>query len=41
LSINATLDVQLQQESGLVCWGATFSLPFLKQDVVQLKARSD
>jgi hypothetical protein len=41
LTLNGTITVQLQQESGLVCWGATFTQPYLKQDIGQLKARSD
>ena len=35
------LKVQLQRTDGSVCWGATFSPPFSKQDSVMLKAASD
>ncbi|HEV7734387.1 MAG TPA: FG-GAP-like repeat-containing protein [Candidatus Binatia bacterium] len=39
--LTGVLDVQLQKSSGGVCWGATFSPPFQKQDASQLKAVSD
>jgi hypothetical protein len=35
------LKVQLQRTDGSVCWGATFSPPYAKQDPAQLKAVSD
>ena len=35
------LKVQLQRTDGSVCWGATFSPPYAKQDSAQLKAVSD
>jgi hypothetical protein len=39
-SLTGPLTVELHKIGGL-CWKATFSAPFLKQDSLQLKARSD
>ncbi|HJQ83529.1 MAG TPA: FG-GAP-like repeat-containing protein [Candidatus Binatia bacterium] len=40
-SLTGVLDVQLQKTGGGVCWGATFTPPFLKNDGTTLKAISD
>jgi hypothetical protein len=39
--LNGVLDVQVQRSSGGVCWGATFTPPFRKNDGVTLLALSD
>jgi hypothetical protein len=39
--LTGVLDVQLQKKTGGVCWGATFSPPFRKNDGTTLKALSD
>jgi hypothetical protein len=39
--LTGTVDVQLQKTSGLPCWGATYTAPFLKNDGVTFKAKSD
>jgi hypothetical protein len=40
-TLDGTLDIQLHQSSGLVCWGATFSHPYDKQGGGQIKTKSD
>jgi len=35
------ITMQLHQSSGTVCWGATYSAPFLRQDASILKDRAD
>ncbi|HYB99486.1 MAG TPA: FG-GAP-like repeat-containing protein [Candidatus Limnocylindrales bacterium] len=39
--LEGVLDIQLQNTSGSVCWGATYSPPFALQDDDSLKAISD
>jgi hypothetical protein len=39
--LTGPLAVQLHQSSGMVCWGATYSPPFLRQDTAILKDRAD
>jgi hypothetical protein len=39
--LTGPLVVQLHQSSAAVCWGATFSTPFTKDDGVTLKDKSD
>ena len=40
-SINGPIDVQLIKSSGVVCWSATYSAPFIKDDGVILKDKAD
>jgi len=40
-SLGGPITVQLHQSSGAVCWGATYSSPFLRQDASILKDRAD
>jgi len=39
--LTGPIDVQLKQVSGTVCWGATFSAPFTKNNGVILSDKSD
>jgi hypothetical protein len=39
--LTGPLTVQLRKNTGGVCWGATYSAPFLKDDGVVLKDRAD
>jgi hypothetical protein len=40
-SLTGPIAVRLHQSSGGVCWGATYSMPFLRQDGSTLKDRAD
>jgi hypothetical protein len=40
-SLSGPIDVQLFKSSGGVCWGATYSAPFIKNDGVNLKDKAD
>jgi hypothetical protein len=40
-ALTGPIDVQLIKSSGGVCWGATFSLPFLRNDGVTFKDKAD
>ena len=40
-TLGGVVSVQLHEETGTACWGATFTEPFSKQDTSQLKAKSD
>jgi hypothetical protein len=40
-SLAGPITIQLHQSSGTVCWGATYSAPFLRQDAEILKDRAD
>jgi hypothetical protein len=40
-SLTGPIAVRLHQSSGGVCWGATYSMPFLRQDDSTLKDRAD
>jgi hypothetical protein len=39
--LTGPIAVRLHQSSGTVCWGATYSEPFLRRDDTQLKDRAD
>ena len=41
LSLTGPLDVQLRKSSGDLCWGATYSAPFLKNDGISFKDKAD
>jgi hypothetical protein len=40
-TLNGTLDVQLQKKASSLCWAATFSTPYTKNDGQTLKDSSD
>jgi hypothetical protein len=40
-ALSGTLDVQLQKKADTLCWGATFSAPYTKNDGQTLKDASD
>jgi hypothetical protein len=40
-SLTGPIEIELNQASGAVCWGATFSLPFTKHDAGAFLDKSD
>lgn len=40
-SLDGTVEVRLIKSGGGVCWGATYSPPFLKNDGVTFKDKAD
>jgi len=40
-TFDEALDIQVHNTAGTICWGATFTPPFSKQDATSIKALSD